>query len=173
MACAQGKKNTQHPNAGKSASTGEQQTDRQRKSQVVTLIKAFEDEFKVPNMEASEAIKQVDSKNYVFVDVREDNEWQVSHIKNAITAKEFERNKDQYKGKKVVAYCTIGYRSSEYVQKLKKSGFDAYNLRGSILLWAHEGGTLVDAKGKEVKSAHVYGSTWDLLPDGYQSVLND
>ena len=75
----------------------------------------------------------------VLVDVRPENERKVSIIPGAISKEEFESQKAKYQNHKIVAYCTIGYRSSEYVQKLIKQDINAYNLKESLLGWAHRG----------------------------------
>lgn len=106
----------------------------------------------------------------VLVDVREPEERAVSMIPEAIAREEFEHNAESYRKKKVVCYCTVGGRSGVYTEQLRGRGFDAFNLKGSVLSWAHAGGKFVDANGNETHRVHVAGPTWDLLPDGYESV---
>ena len=69
----------------------------------------------------------------------------------------------------VVAYCTIGHRSSEYAQQLTQRGRRVLNLRGSILAWAHAGGPLV-LNSEATRTLHVYGSNWDLAPNRFETV---
>lgn len=102
----------------------------------------------------------------VLVDVRSREEQAVSMIPGAITRKEFEDSADEYRGTTVVAYCTIGYRSGRYTRELQKKGWNAYNLRGSVLAWAHAGLPFVNAEG-ETRAVHVYGALWNLLPPEY------
>jgi len=47
--------------------------------------------------------------------------------------------------------------------------FKTFNIKGGILAWIHEGLYIVDNKGKTQK-VHVYGSKWNLVPDGYKGV---
>lgn len=108
--------------------------------------------------------------DYLLVDIREKKEQNVSMIPGSITQEEFEKNPEKYKGKKIITYCTIGYRSSEYAEKIRKKGFKAYNLRGSLLTWAHEGGQFVDKMGAKTKKVHVYGKPWSLLPEGFEAI---
>ena len=89
-------------------------------------------------------------------------------IPGAVSKEEFERDKSQYKGHVVIPYCTIGYRSGKYAEKLSGQGWDARNLRGSILAWTHAGRPLVDADGNDTKRVHVYGKKWDLAAEGYE-----
>ena len=58
---------------------------------------------------------------YVLVDVRTDDERKVSAIRGSISHSKYEADFDaSYRDKRVVAYCTIGYRSGKYVEKLIK-----------------------------------------------------
>jgi sodium/bile acid cotransporter 7 len=107
----------------------------------------------------------------ILVDVREPEERAVSRIPGSISKEDFEANPESYKGKRVVAYCTIGYRSGKWAAFQWRQGVDAVNLRGSILAWTHAGGALVDAEGNPTKRVHVYGEEWDLVPEGYESVF--
>ena len=80
---------------------------------------------------------------------------EVSRIPGSLTTAQFEAQKAELlaAGKKeVVAYCTIGYRSSAYAAKLREQGFDAKNLEGSIVRWvsgprAAEGAVGLEPRG--------------------------
>ena len=78
----------------------------------------------------------------VFVDCRSAEERHVSKIRpDAITEREFEQRCDdlQRQGVNVIAYCTIGYRSAQFVAKHKRSDLEIYNLAGSLLAWIDDG----------------------------------
>ena len=94
----------------------------------------------------------------------------VSVIPGAISKADFEAKHEKGEGKKIVCYCTIGYRSGLYVKELQKKGVDnAHNLAGSILAWTHvDGTTLVDSAGKPTKELHTYGRRWALAPATYR-----
>ncbi len=82
------------------------------------------------------------AKPVVFVDCRSAEERRVSMIRpDAITEGEFERQCLDIcsQGATVVAYCTIGYRSAQFVAKHKRSDISMYNLSGSLLAWIHDG----------------------------------
>ncbi len=115
----------------------------------------------------------------IFVDTRSKEEQDVSMIPGSLTIEEFESREQEFlsKNTKIMAYCTIGYRSSSYVEKLRKRGFDdASNLQGSILAWTHEGLPLVTkdkTTGQEIPTnkVHVFtGGRWLLQADGYEPV---
>ncbi len=115
-------------------------------------------------------IKALNPSEFVLVDVRSKKEQQTSMIPGAIPLKEFEASMGKYKGKKVITYCTIGYRSSRYSKTLFKKGFRVFNLKGSLLGWVSSGGDLVNKAGLSTKKVHVYSSKWNLLPSGFEGV---
>ncbi len=123
----------------------------------------------VPEVEPETVAQALESNAAVVVDVREPREWAVSHIPGAIPVEAFEQDKMKYKDRPIIAYCTIGYRSGQFAKRLTEEGFNASNLRGSILGWVHAGEPVVNDKG-ETKQVHVFGPQWDLLPEGYESI---
>jgi len=60
--------------------------------------------------------------NPVYVDVREKNEYRVSMIKDSLTKDEFLNNKELYRNRNIVVYCTIGYRSGLFSNALTNAG---------------------------------------------------
>lgn len=108
----------------------------------------------------------------IVVDCRTAAERNVSIIPGSVTQAELEiqcRDDPAYAvGRPIVCYCTIGYRSGLAARQLTANGLPAANLVGSLLLWAHEGGALVDPRtGNEVRRMHVFGRRWDLAPSGF------
>jgi len=102
----------------------------------------------------------------VFVDARSEEERAVSVIPGSVPASEFDPGAAP--GKKVVTYCTIGYRSAKLAQELAKKGVHVANLEGSILGWVHAGEPVV-RNGEPVKEVHTYGSDWAALPEDYEA----
>ncbi len=105
----------------------------------------------------------------VVVDVRDDEEREVSMLPGALSREEFEKRRDELAGREIVTYCTIGYRSGLYTRKLVGEGWKASNLRGSIVSWTHVGGELV-RDGAPTRRVHVYGKRWNLVAEGYEAV---
>ncbi len=123
-----------------------------------------------PQLSIEEFLKwKADQKPFVLVDVRELRETNVSTLPGAITKAVYEKEIEKYRGHTVIAYCTIGYRSSEYVQELVKDNIKAFNLKESLLGWAHRGLSFT-SKGSETKKAHIYEEAWNFLPKGYEGV---
>lgn len=122
-----------------------------------------------PEISAAELVERRQREKIVVVDVRSPEERAVSMIPGAISCKEFEAHKQEYRDLPIVAYCTLGFRSGRYVAQLRREQFDASNLAGAILAWTHAGEPLVDGHG-ETRRVHVYGRRWNLVASGYEGV---
>lgn len=114
-------------------------------------------------------VDATDVGDALLVDVRPVEERLVSMLPGAVPAEAVEADPTRYAGRRMVAYCTIGYRSGLWTRKQARQGLDVANLRGGILAWTHLGGELVDANGPTHR-VHVYGERWDLAADSYQAV---
>jgi rhodanese-related sulfurtransferase len=102
-----------------------------------------------------------------LLDVREPDEYAVSHLPGAIqidpgtSAAEVLARIDR--SRPVVAYCSVGYRSSLVVQRLRAAGFAAAtNLDGSIFAWANEGRPM-ENNGQRVGVVHPFDARFGLL----------
>ena len=103
----------------------------------------------------------------LLLDVREKKEYEVSHLSGAIQidpgTKRFKQFSDLPKDTPIVAYCSVGYRSSELARRLKKAGFtNVSNLEGSIFTWANEAHP-VFVDSTEVYGVHPYNRVWGQL----------
>jgi rhodanese-related sulfurtransferase len=106
-----------------------------------------------------------DDENTIFLDAREKNEYEVSHIKNAIWIGynnfKIKSVKSIPKEAKIIVYCSVGYRSEKISEKLVKSGYtNVYNLYGSIFEWVNQGNAVYDMNGKETLKVHAYNKKW-------------
>ncbi len=141
-----------------------------KQQKIATMYEEYRREFpEVPRITASELQQLRQQKDIILVDVRTLEEQAVSIIPGAISQSEFEQNLDKYKDYPIVVYCTIGYRSGKYAQKLYQQGLNIFNLEGSILAWSHIGGELLNSLGKTQK-IHVFGKKWELTADDYEPV---
>lgn len=146
-------------------------TDAGKAAAVDAMYEEYRKDFSgVPEMSAAELEEQLALGDVVIVDVREPEEIAVSTIPGSLTKTEFENRLSDMESRTIVVHCTIGYRSAKYVEELKRKGVKAYNLKGSILAWVHEGLPVLDPWGNETKKVHVYGPKWNLLPEGYEGV---
>ena len=149
------------------------QSETDRRSQITTAYLEYAQEFPQVESITVEELQQFQQqgKDIILVDVRTSKERKVSIIPGAISQAEFEANLEQYNNGKtmVVAYCTIGYRSGRYADKLRQQGINILNLEGSLLAWSHVKGELIDDNGSTNK-VHVFGRQWQLTADEYQPV---
>ena len=103
----------------------------------------------------------------ILLDSREPKEYQTSHIKNAIYVGYDFFNLDSIQHKlpskdsKIVVYCSVGIRSEDIAEKLKKSGYNnVYNLYGGIFEWKNAHFKVYDFKEKETDSIHTFSKEW-------------
>lgn len=72
--------------------------------------------------------------SYIYVDVRSEIAYQHGHITNAVHWNGID-NIIFPENKMIIVYCTYGENSIPLVGKLKKRGYDAYNLSGGYREW--------------------------------------
>ncbi|MHC4778366.1 MAG: TIGR00341 family protein [Planctomycetota bacterium] len=143
--------------------------DRGKRARISELYASYIPNFPgVPSVEVGEYRGSALWDEAVLVDVRPESERAVSMIPGALDMETFEGKIDKLEGRKIVCYCTIGFRSGLYARKLRERGLDASNLEGGILSWLHGGGKLRDDSG-ETRRVHVYGSKWDLAPSQWRT----
>lgn len=96
------------------------------------------------DVSAMEAVRLINHKPTLLLDVREDREYEEGHIKDAHHIPLGQINErageiEKYKNKPVVAYCRTGNRSASACARLRKLGFESvYNMRGGITAWQRE-----------------------------------
>ena len=76
-------------------------------------------------------------ENLLLFDVREPEEYAISHLQDARPApskdEALKALQETPADQRIVLYCSVGYRSSELAQFLLKKGYtEVYNLEGSI-----------------------------------------
>lgn len=120
----------------------------------------------VPQMTTSDLSRHLaaDARPPILLDARSDEEYAVSHLPNARLATSEQQGlaalADAGKDQLIVAYCSVGYRSSALAEKLIKRGYtNVHNLEGSIFEWANEGRPVVQDE-RQVKAVHPYDKTW-------------
>ena len=113
----------------------------------------------------SQEVQAKGPENYVLLDTREPEEYEVSHLEGALTAgyNQFDASvvKDLPKDKPIVVYCSVGYRSERIGEKLQKMGFKkVYNLYGGIFDWKNQGLEVVKDNATSTDSVHTYNRKW-------------
>lgn len=116
---------------------------------------------------SSETLKKVENTTakMLIIDAREEEEYNVSHIKGAkyVGYDNFKIKslKDVDKATTIIIYCSVGYRSEKVGEKLKKAGFKkVMNLQGGIFDWKNKGFSVYDNKGNETQKVHAYDKSW-------------
>ena len=106
----------------------------------------------------------------VFLDAREPQEYEVSHLPGAwyigFSTPNLTAVDSLPRTTPLVVYCTVGYRSARIARELRQHGFtQVYNLYGSLYAWRLAGLPLVDANGP-TDYIHTYNRKWGTyLPD--------
>ena len=110
----------------------------------------------------------------VLFDVRETDEFEVSHLEGAIRVSpdisqaEFMREFGELvKDKSIVFYCSVGYRSSQLAALVKNDlqiagSQEVYNLEGGIFNWHNERRNLVNIDGPS-DDIHPFNRKWGRL----------
>ena len=103
----------------------------------------------------------------VVLDAREIEEFEVSHIKDAIHVGYNNFNVEHLKtqipetSNLLVVYCSVGIRSETIAEKLKKAGYtNVYNLYGGIFEWKNNDFPVFNLENKETENVHAYSKAW-------------
>ena len=116
------------------------------------------------------SVEELNSSNedIILLDSREPKEFKTSHLKNAkcvgydffnmdSTATQLPNNKDV----KIVVYCSLGIRSEDVAEKLKKAGYtNVFNLYGGIFEWKNKDMTVYDSEEKVTENVHTFNKDW-------------
>ncbi|WP_069790009.1 molybdopterin-synthase adenylyltransferase MoeB [Cyanobacterium sp. IPPAS B-1200] len=87
-----------------------------------------------------------DADDYVLIDVRNPNEYQIAKIPNAtlIPLPDIEdgdgvaKVKELVGDKRLIAHCKLGGRSAKALNILKEAGIEGINVKGGIAAWSEE-----------------------------------
>lgn len=110
------------------------------------------------------------ASNVILLDTRKKEEYDVSHLENAIWVgyKEFEIDSILAQipdtQNEIVVYCSIGVRSEDIGEKLIKAGYaNVTNLYGGIFEWKNKGNHVYDTIGNETERVHAFNRHWGKL----------
>jgi len=117
------------------------------------------------------------SGDFILLDAREWEEYEVSHIPNAryigYDHPVFSVLSDIDSDTEVIVYCSIGYRSEKIGEQLQKRGFtNVFNLYGSIFEWVNQGNEIEDSQGQPTQKIHTYNRNWSkwMINEHFQKV---
>jgi len=104
---------------------------------ILFLLTACSKKFQT--ITTNEALKLME-EGVTVIDVRTEDEFNLSHIKNAINIPLDEiMNIDYDKDTKLIIYCASGVRSQNAINQLIDLGYTSlYNLDGGLLNWGGE-----------------------------------
>jgi rhodanese-related sulfurtransferase len=102
---------------------------------------------------------------YTILDTREIDEYNTSHLKDAIRVgynhfNTKETSKTLLSTKPIVVYCSVGYRSEKIAEKLIKKGFKVFNLYGGIFEWKNKKNSVVDSSNIVTNKIHCFNAEW-------------
>lgn len=117
------------------------------------------------NIELPFLLKQIqENEKFIFLDTRELNEFQVSHLPGAIHVgyEDFDLKKAIKlipKNENIVVYCSVGFRSDKINRQLVKAGYKSKNLIGGIFEWVNQNQKVYQKK-KPTSKVHTYNKDW-------------
>lgn len=118
-----------------------------------------------PTITIKDAYNKMGQKNVYFLDTRSKEEFEVSHIKNAIRVGydnfSISSVKAIPKDAEIIVYCSIGARSQDVGEKLKKAGYtNVKNLYGGLFHWANRSFPMVNSTNERTTRIHGYSKDW-------------
>jgi rhodanese-related sulfurtransferase len=125
----------------------------------------IERKYSFPTISLDSLESALGRSNYVILDTREKEEYSVSHIPGALY---FGYQNPNYEllntidtSQTLIVYCSVGFRSENIGEALKKRGFEnVYNLYGGIFLWADQFRPLEKSKDIRTEKVHGYNKYW-------------
>jgi rhodanese-related sulfurtransferase len=119
----------------------------------------------VPVIKTQELTQEMASKELVILDIRSEEEYEVSSIKGArlIDYDDFSTKEVEGidKNANVIVYCSVGYRSEKVGEKLLEMGYkNVKNLYGGIFQWKNDGFEVINSHGLPTDSVHTYNKAW-------------
>lgn len=109
------------------------------------------------------AVSDLHSEQFYFLDCREQSEYEVSHLPNAIfvgPSPSSQTLESLPRDKAWVFYCSVGIRSEKVTLEASRINADSYNLVGGIFEWVNQGKPLEDSSGQATDKVHPYNRVW-------------
>jgi rhodanese-related sulfurtransferase len=136
------------------------------------IARQFPHVRQLPTSELAAWLSDTNRPAPLLLDVRTPAEYAVSHLANARQvdpdADAAKALPDTSKDTPIITYCSVGYRSSAFAERLQQAGFtNIFQLDGSIFQWVNDGRPLV-RDGKPVQEVHPYNAHWGQLLDAHR-----
>ncbi len=118
-----------------------------------------------PTISIEEALKHLEKKDAIFLDIREIEEYNVSHIEGAKRMNpnnlSFSTLKNIRENQLIIVYCSVGARSQSFGKMLKKHGFEnVFNLYGGLFYWANMHYPMVNNQNEKTDQIHGFSPEW-------------
>ncbi|MEJ1223256.1 rhodanese-like domain-containing protein [Sediminicola sp. 1XM1-17] len=105
--------------------------------------------------------------NYVFLDARKKEEYDVSHIADAkwvgtgkLDTKEMLALVPDTNSH-IIVYCSIGVRSENTAEQFLEAGYtNIHNLYGGIFEWKNKNYPVFDNQGQKTNKVHAFSKHW-------------
>lgn len=128
------------------------------------IRRAFPTVLFVSSDELADWLKLEGNRRPLLLDARSEQEFEVSHLEGAQPASSEQDAlkvlEAVEKDRRIVVYCSVGYRSAALAKKLQDHDFrNVHNLEGSIFEWANQGRPLYH-NGQLVSGVHPYDEEW-------------
>ncbi len=114
----------------------------------IPQAKAQEEQHGLAEMTVEELKALIDSnvQNYLLIDVRNPNEYEIAQIPGSILiplpdiedGSGVEKVKALLNGHRLIAHCKMGGRSAKALGILKQAGIEGINVKGGITAWSRE-----------------------------------
>lgn len=128
------------------------------------MLKKYYNDF--PTISINDAYQHLKAKDAHFIDVRQEEEFEVGHIKGAIQVDpdsdltNFDANKIK-KDDLIIVYCSVGARSQSLGEKLEAKGYtNVKNLYGGLFHWANRQYPMVDNSNQRTTTIHGFSQDW-------------
>ncbi len=110
-------------------------------------------------------LKKMDKKGVFILDTREEDEFDVSHLKFArhVGYIWFDMRSvyNIPKRSTIIVYCAVGNRAERIGEKLLKAGYKhVYNLYGGIFEWINRGNPVYTSDMVQTSEIHGYNRHW-------------
>ena len=114
----------------------------------IALFFYTENSRKASKLDSQEVIFQLNNKNALLIDLRNEKEFTRGKISQAIyigpNMENCRKEIDKISDRPVILFCQNGLKSDEFSKELKKSEIDVYILKGGINSWISDGLPLLD-----------------------------
>ena len=104
----------------------------------------------VDEVDAADALSQVEAGTATLIDVREQSEWDAGHspLATLLPMSSLRDRLDEVSDEdRILVLCHSGQRSARVAAALVDAGYDAASVAGGMIAWSAVGGQVVSSDG--------------------------